>query len=81
MLGYLFDRCPVIRESCLGAHIRTSQPWTDTGSTSWRSAWFFECANTGPGVNANRPQLSSTAAANHAPQKCLAGSGRWNPVG
>ncbi|MFI9812511.1 pectinesterase family protein [Saccharothrix variisporea] len=73
----------VIRESYLGAHIRTSQPWTDMGSTSWRSARFFEYANTGPGagVNANRPQLSSTAAANYTPQKYLAGSDGWNPVG
>ncbi|MER5262787.1 hypothetical protein ABTZ99_12020 [Actinosynnema sp. NPDC002837] len=49
--------------------------------TSWRSARFFEHANTGAGVNANRPQLTSTAAVNHTPQKYLAGSDGGTLVG
>lgn len=73
----------VIRESALGAHVRTAQPWTDMGTTTWRSARFFEHANTGAGagVNANRPQLSPSQVAGYAQQKYLAGSDGWNPVG
>ncbi|MEO6083686.1 MAG: pectinesterase family protein [Umezawaea sp.] len=73
----------VIRESSLGAHVRTAQPWTDMGSTTWKSARFFEYVNTGSGagVNANRPQLSSSQAPTYTPQKYLAGSDGWNPVG
>ncbi|WNV86206.1 pectinesterase family protein [Umezawaea sp. Da 62-37] len=73
----------VIRESTLGAHVRTAQPWTDMGTTTWKSARFFEYANTGAGAgtNANRPQLSSSQAATYTPQKYLAGSDGWNPAG
>ncbi|MET1073051.1 MAG: pectinesterase family protein [Umezawaea sp.] len=73
----------VIRDSTLGAHVRTSQPWTDMGTTTWKSARFFEYANTGAGsgTNSNRPQLSSSQAPTYTPQKYLAGSDNWNPVG
>jgi pectinesterase len=71
----------VIRESSLGAHVRTSQPWTDMSGFSWRNARFAEHRNTGPGagVNANRPQLTEAQAATHTRQRYLAGSDGWNP--
>ncbi|KAB8194030.1 pectin esterase [Nonomuraea phyllanthi] len=71
------------RESTLGSLIKTSQPWTDMSSNSWKNARFFEYRNTGAGAgtNSNRPQLSDSQAANYTPQKYLAGSDGWNPVG
>jgi pectinesterase len=70
------------RESNLSATIKTAQPWTDMSSNSWKNARFLEYKNTGSGAgtNSNRPQLSDSAAANHTPQKYLAGTDGWNPV-
>ena len=64
------------RESTLSNAIKTSQPWTNMGDSTWQNARFFEYRNTGPGatVNGNRPQLSDAQAANYTPQKYLAGS-------
>jgi pectinesterase len=72
----------LIRNSSLGAHIRTAQPWTDMSGFSWRDARLSEYRNTGAGatVNSNRPQLSDAAAANYTAQKYLAGTDGWNPV-
>jgi pectinesterase len=72
----------LIRETALGAHIRTGQPWTDMSGFSWKDARLFEYRNSGPGatVNSNRPQLSDATAAQYTPQKYLAGSDGWNPV-
>jgi pectinesterase len=72
----------LIRNSTLGAHVRTSQPWTDMSGFSWKTARLFEYKNTGPGatVNANRPQMSDATAANYTAQRYLAGSDGWNPV-
>ncbi|WP_253767462.1 pectinesterase family protein [Goodfellowiella coeruleoviolacea] len=72
----------LIRNSTLGAHIRTSQPWTDMSGFSWKDARFSEYQNTGPGatVNSNRPQLSSGQAASYLARDYLAGSDGWNPV-
>jgi pectin methylesterase-like acyl-CoA thioesterase len=72
----------LIRNSVLGAHIRTSQPWTDMSGFSWQDARLFEYKNTGAGatVNSNRPQMSDATAANYTAQKYLAGSDGWNPV-
>nr|BFE72887.1 hypothetical protein GCM10020092_061880 [Actinoplanes digitatis] len=72
----------LIRNTSLGAHIRTAQPWTDMSGFSWKDARLSEYRNTGAGatVNANRPQLSDAAAANYSPQRYLAGSDGWNPV-
>ena len=73
----------LIRDSTLGAHVRTAQPWTDMGGFSWRTAGrFAEYANTGPGaaVNADRPQLSAADAASYTPQAYLSGPDAWNPV-
>ncbi|MGW0809016.1 pectinesterase family protein [Nonomuraea sp. NPDC002799] len=71
------------RESTLGSVIRTAQPWTDMSANSWKNARFSEYRNTGAGAgtNANRPQLTDAQAANHTPQKYLAGSDGWNPAG
>src|SRR6266498_2023392 len=50
----------VVRDSVLGAHLNTAQPWTDMSGNTWQAARFAEYKNTGPGsgVNANRPQLT-----------------------
>ncbi|MET8153822.1 pectinesterase family protein [Actinoplanes sp. NPDC049668] len=71
------------RESSLSGTIATAQPWTDMSSNSWRNARFFEYRNTGSGAttNGNRPQMSDATAVNYTPQKYLAGTDGWNPVG
>jgi len=71
------------RESSLSATIATAQPWTDMSANSWKNARFLEYKNTGSGAtaNSNRPQLSDSAAATYTPQRYLAGSDAWNPVG
>jgi pectin methylesterase-like acyl-CoA thioesterase len=52
------------------------------GGATWTSGRDFEFANTGPGatVNANRPQLTTSTAANYTAAKYLAGSDGWHPV-
>ena len=71
----------LFRESTLTAAIRTSQPWIDMSENSWKKARFSEYRNTGAGAgtNANRPQLPDSQAADHTPQKYLAGNDGWNP--
>ncbi|MCO8272815.1 pectinesterase family protein [Actinoplanes sp. TRM 88003] len=71
------------RESNLSATIKTAQPWTDMSGNSWKNARFLEYKNTGSGAgaNSNRPQLSDAQAATYTPQRYLAGSDGWNPVG
>ncbi len=71
----------LVRDSSLGAHIK-SAPWTDMSGFSWTRARFSEYHNSGSGsgVNANRPQMSDSQAADHTPQRYLAGSDGWNPV-
>ena len=73
----------VYRESTLSAVINTGTPWTDMSGNSWKNARFLEYKNTGSGagVNSNRPQLSDAQATGYTPQKYLAGSDGWNPVG
>jgi pectinesterase len=77
------DAQVLYRESNLSATIKTAQPWTDMSGNSWKNARFLEYKNTGSGAgtNSNRPQLSDSQAANHTPQKYLAGTDGWNPVG
>jgi pectinesterase len=72
----------LIRDSSLGAHIRTAQPWTDMSGFSWKDARLFEYHNSGAGatVNSNRPQMSDATAANYTVPKYLAGSDGWNPI-
>ena len=71
------------RESSLSATIKVAQPWTDMSGHSWKNARFYEYKNTGAGAtkNSNRTQLSDSQAANYTPQKYLAGSDGWNPIG
>ncbi|MEV0895789.1 pectinesterase family protein [Actinoplanes sp. NPDC049802] len=73
----------LFRESSLSATIKTAQPWIDMSSNSWKNARFFEYANTGSGAgtNSNRPQMSTSTAAGYTPQRYLAGTDNWNPVG
>jgi pectin methylesterase-like acyl-CoA thioesterase len=77
------DAQVLYRESSLSATIRTAEPWTDMSGNVWESARFREYRNTGSGAttNGNRPQLSDAQAANYTPQKYLAGTDNWNPVG
>jgi pectin methylesterase-like acyl-CoA thioesterase len=71
------------RESSLSATIKIAQPWTDMSGNSWTSARFYEYKNTGAGAttNSNRKQLTDAQAANYTPQKYLAGTDGWNPIG
>ncbi|WP_430783042.1 pectinesterase family protein [Actinoplanes sp. G11-F43] len=77
------DAQVLFRESNLSATIKTAQPWTDMSGNIWQNARFAEYKNTGAGatVNSNRKQLSDAQAANHTPQRYLAGTDNWNPVG
>jgi len=77
------DAQVLYRESSLSATIATAQPWIDMSSNSWKKARFTEYRNTGSGAttNGNRPQLPDSQAANYTPQKYLAGSDGWNPIG
>jgi pectin methylesterase-like acyl-CoA thioesterase len=77
------DAQVLYRESSLSATIKTAQPWTDMSTNTWQNARFLEYRNTGSGAttNSNRPQLSDSQAANYTPQKYLAGTDNWNPVG
>ena len=72
----------LFRESTLGAHIKDA-PWTNMSGFSWKDARFSEYKNTGSGagVNGNRPQLTDSQAASYTPQRYLAGSDGWNPIG
>jgi pectinesterase len=73
----------LFRESSRSATIATSQPGIDMSGNVWQNARFFEYKNTGSGAttNSNRPQMSDSTAANYTPQKYLAGSDGWNPIG
>ena len=70
------------RESTLSAGIKSTAPWQDMSSNSWKNARFFSYKNTGAGAatNSNTPQMSASTAANYTPQKYLAGSDGWNPL-
>jgi len=72
----------VIRNTVLPAAIHVSAPWTGISGATWASGRNEEFANSGAGatVNSNRPQLSTSAAANYTAAKYLAGSDGWNPV-
>jgi pectin methylesterase-like acyl-CoA thioesterase len=71
------------RESTLDSVVKTSQPWTDMSGNIWQNARFTEYRNNGAGAGtgANRPQLADSQAPNYTPQRYLAGSDGWNPVG
>jgi pectin methylesterase-like acyl-CoA thioesterase len=71
------------RESTLSATIANGQPWINMSTNVWSKARFDEYKDTGPGAthNTNRPQMSDAQAVGYTPQKYLAGSDGWNPVG
>lgn len=74
----------VIRESHLGAHIRTPA-WSDMGGWPWREDFLREHANTGPGAapageeDPDRPQLTAEEAALHTRETYLHGDDDWSP--
>lgn len=72
----------VIRDTVLPAQIK-SAPWTTMSGFSFTAGRNAEYHNIGPGagVNANRPQLTTSQAANYTPQKYLAGTDGWDPIG
>lgn len=71
------------RESTLSTTIATAAPWIDMSGNAWYKARFSEYKDTGAGAtfNGNRPQLTDAQAVNYTPQKYLAGTDGWNPVG
>lgn len=71
----------VIRESSLGNHIKTEDPWTSMSGYDWYPGSNAEYRNSGPGasVNPNRPQLTPTEAADHEVGDYLAGYDGWAP--
>jgi len=76
----------VVRNTELGAAIRTAGPWRDwDAATTWAAARFAEYRNTGPGAAiphpATRPQLSDADAATYTAPAYLAGTDGWNPTG
>lgn len=73
----------VIRETALPAQIKTAGPWTTMSGFAFNPGRFAEYLNTGPGAGTNsaRPQLTASQAANFTPQKYLAGTDGWNPIG
>jgi len=77
------DAQVLYRESTLSAAIATAQPWIDMHGNVWSKARFFEYKDTGPGAtqNGNRPQMTDAQATNYTPQKYLAGTDGWNPIG
>ena len=72
----------VIRESYLGRHIITDDPWTTMSGYDWAPGRAAEYRNVGPGatVNVNRPQLSRAEAAQYEARDYLAGNDGWNPL-
>jgi pectinesterase len=73
----------LVRDSALGAHIRQAGAWQDMSGFSWKTCRFTEYNNTGAGVGTgttDRPQMSSSTAANYTAQKYLADRDGWNPV-
>jgi len=77
------DAQVLYRESTLSATIATAQPWINMSTNVWYNARFDEYRNTGPGTtyNNNRPQMTDAQALTYTPQKYLAGSDGWNPIG
>ena len=74
----------VVRDSHLGAHIRTPA-WSDMGGWPWQDDFLREHANTGPGAvpadgdTTGRPQLTPEEAAVHTRETYLRGDDDWTP--
>ncbi|MFB7249653.1 pectinesterase family protein [Microbacterium sp. NPDC056234] len=76
------DPSMVVRDSELGAHVRTPA-WSDMSGWSWQEDYFREYANTGPGAvvgaDAGRPQLTDDEASAHTREAYLSGDDGWSP--
>jgi pectin methylesterase-like acyl-CoA thioesterase len=72
----------VIRQSYLGRHVITDDPWTTMSGYDWAPGRAAEYRNFGPGatVNANRPQLDRSERAAYEARDYLAGSDGWDPT-
>jgi len=74
----------VIRDSQLGAHIR-SPAWSDMGGWPWQDDFLREYGNTGSGAvpvdgdTDGRPQLTEQEAALHTREAYLQGNDDWAP--
>uniref|UniRef100_UPI000DF72C31 pectinesterase family protein n=1 Tax=Desertihabitans aurantiacus TaxID=2282477 RepID=UPI000DF72C31 len=74
----------VVRDSSLGAHIRTPA-WSDMGGWPWQEDFLREHANTGPGAlqpgddPTGRPQLLAPEVAEHTRETYLSGQDDWRP--
>ncbi|WP_198684079.1 pectinesterase family protein [Brachybacterium sp. YJGR34] len=74
----------VIRDSHLGAHVRTPA-WSDMGGWPWEEDFLRERDNTGPGAvpaggdTTGRPQLTDEEAALHTRETYLTGADDWAP--
>jgi pectate lyase len=71
----------VIRQSWLGQHVITADPWTTMSGYDWNSGRYAEYRNRGPGAtgNANRPQLTRQQARQYQVSDYLAGNDGWAP--
>ncbi|MCA5892263.1 right-handed parallel beta-helix repeat-containing protein [Isoptericola sp. NEAU-Y5] len=80
----LVDPSVVVRDSWLGAHVRTPA-WSDMSGWSWRDDFMREHANTGPGAAPTgaevdgRPQLTDDEAARYTRETFLTGDDGWAP--
>lgn len=78
------DPSAVVRDSHLGAHVRTPA-WSDMGGWPWEEDLLREWANEGPGAGpaggdtTGRPQLTAEEAALHTRETYLTGSDAWAP--
>lgn len=74
----------VVRDSHLGAHIRTPA-WSDMSGWPWQEDFLREHGNTGPGAlppgadPSGRPQLTADEAVLHTRDEYLRGSDDWAP--
>lgn len=74
----------VVRDSWLGAHVRTPA-WSDMGGWPWQEDFLREYRNTGPGAAPageeaeGRPQLTDDEAVQHTREVYLTGSDGWTP--
>jgi hypothetical protein len=69
-------KCPPVAgtaDGCLTTQV--------AGSTGTAAQLFGAVAQNSAGTTSNRPHLTDAQAANHTPQRQLAGADGWNPVG
>lgn len=72
----------VVRDSELGAHVRTPA-WSDMSGWRWQEDFFREYRNTGAGAaigeDAGRPQLTDEESRAHTREAYLSGADGWTP--